>query len=121
MLSTRVGADLVKPVLRRPVASIAGGQLIEDGAVDLPPRWGSISHQGHGIAGMAQIHAMPRSRRLAADAVPVLVGSAVLVPVVGRRRLAVEITQPAATAVRYCGVASHSLRHSMPPLCVSIQ
>src|SRR5215471_2900837 len=120
MLATRVGADLVKPVLRRPVAGIAGGQLIEDGAVDLPPRWGGISHQGHGIAGLDKIEPMPRPRRFAADAVPVLVGSAVLVPVVGHRCFVVEITQLAATTVRYCGVVSHGLRHSMPPLYVSI-
>src|SRR5262249_19813226 len=88
--------------------------------IDLPPRGGRIRHQGHGRAGLAQIHAMPRRRRFAADAVPVRVGSAVLVPVVRRRRLAIEIPRPAATAGGGGGIAVCGPRHSLLPGYVSL-
>ena len=47
------------PVRGGPPAGVSGDQLVQNRAVDLPPRGGSVAHQSHRVAGVDQVEAVP--------------------------------------------------------------
>ncbi len=90
-----VVADLRQPVPRRPPSGVPEDQLVEDAGVDLTPRRGAVGHQRDRVGRVDEVEPVPAQHRRVAVIVPVRVRLPGAVPVVGRRRLAVQVAEPA--------------------------
>ena len=97
--SVRVVADLSEPVLGSPPPGVSEDQLVEDLLVYLPPGRCSVGHEGDGVSRADEVEAVVTQHRRIAEIVPVMVGIPFSLPAVGRRCLAMQVTQPADVAL----------------------
>src|SRR5206468_3240903 len=83
---------------RRPEGHVALAQLAGDPRVDLAPCGRDLAHQRQPVAALAEVEAGERAHRPARVAIPPRMRFAGAAPVIGCRRLLVEMAEPAAGA-----------------------
>ena len=76
-------------------AGVPLDQLIEDRDVSLPPCGCGVRHEPDCVTRFDEVEPVPAGHRWITSIVPMRVGAAVTIPVVGSMGLAVEISQPA--------------------------
>ena len=91
-----IGPELGEPVDRRPVGSVPADQLIENLGIDLAPCRRLPRQQQQSVRRLGEVEARERQHGWEALVVPPWVRASGARPVVGRRRFAPQVADPAA-------------------------